>query len=119
MHSGWGAVAVAHMGALGSRVAVVTPRRVCMAGLGQDHFLAVLAVRTAPQRMGGQSRGPTTSRTRQTRSVRHHLVAWAIALGASLVDFLHQVVRGTLNHGHAGGVAKCAQLTFCMHLLLG
>jgi hypothetical protein len=35
-----------------------------------------------------------------------------------LVDFLYQIVRGTLNHGHAGGVAKCAELTFGMYLPL-
>ena len=99
-----------------SRVAVVTPRRIRVAGLGQNHFLAVLAMRTTPLRMGGHARGPRTSRARQTRAVRHHLVARAIALGSGLVDFLHQVMRRTLNHGHAGGVAKSTQLTLHMHL---
>jgi len=52
-------------------------------------------MRTAPQRMGGHAGGPPTRRARQTRTVRHHLVARAIACGASLVDFLYQIVRGT------------------------
>ena len=97
---------------------MVTPRWVGAAGLGQNHLLAVLAVRAAPLRMGGHACGPPTRRARQTRTVRHHLIARAVALGTVLADFLHQILRGAFNHGHARGVAKCAELTFGMYLPL-